>query len=354
MEVEIGIRSPKIALFIASPRPRERVKEVLALNGLTVVSTLSVEEYLNDPFGDEIADAIFVDLDEEIDEDIELLDKLLTTAVLPVVFSDSRKWEDFEHWGRRISIKLFNAIQYYISQGIINNSDDVDSATCIPVAAISGDFESSQEKAEDLLQKVWVLAASLGGPDAVAAYLSALVAAPNACFILVQHIGDGFADILATQLNKSCAVMDVVLAKSGTKIDSGKVIVAPVGERIIINPNGVITLAAEQRPSLYKPSIDFLIDEVALRYGINSGVIIFTGMGDDGANGCGSISKQGGVVWAQDAETCVISSMPDCARETGYVCYTGNPAELANKTISTLGSLPQEYWPVSESDKRAE
>ena len=70
---------------------------------------------------------------------------------------------------------------------------------------------------------------------------------------------------------------------------------------------------------------------VAERYGNMSGTIIFSGMGDDGALGCQSIAQNGGIVWAQDVESCVISSMPDQARKTNNVTFSANPQRLADE-----------------------
>jgi chemosensory pili system protein ChpB (putative protein-glutamate methylesterase) len=54
-------------------------------------------------------------------------------------------------------------------------------------------------------------------------------------------------------------------------------------------------------------------------------------MGDDGARGCEAIAESGGVVWAQDIASCVVSSMPDQARKTGKVSYSANPEQLAKQ-----------------------
>jgi chemosensory pili system protein ChpB (putative protein-glutamate methylesterase) len=71
--------------------------------------------------------------------------------------------------------------------------------------------------------------------------------------------------------------------------------------------------------------------EVARRFGAKAGTIIFSGMGDDGARGCEAIAESGGVVWAQDIASCVVSSMPDQARKTGKVSYSANPEQLAKQ-----------------------
>ena len=62
-----------------------------------------------------------------------------------------------------------------------------------------------------------------------------------------------------------------------------------------------------------------------------AGAIVFSGMGDDGATGCRSMAEYGGIVWAQDVDSCVISSMPDQARKTNNVTFSANPQKLADE-----------------------
>jgi chemosensory pili system protein ChpB (putative protein-glutamate methylesterase) len=74
-----------------------------------------------------------------------------------------------------------------------------------------------------------------------------------------------------------------------------------------------------------------VITAVAERYGEMAGAIVFSGMGDDGAVGCRSMAEHGGVVWAQDVDSCVMSSMPDQARKTNNVTFSAEPRKLADE-----------------------
>ena len=76
-----------------------------------------------------------------------------------------------------------------------------------------------------------------------------------------------------------------------------------------------------------------MITEVARKYGKNSRAIIFSGMGSDGTKGCREVIASGGTVWAQDANSCVISSMADAARDADVVSASGQPEELARHLI---------------------
>ena len=82
---------------------------------------------------------------------------------------------------------------------------------------------------------------------------------------------------------------------------------------------------------LYRLSIDAVLMNVARRYGKRSGAIIFSGMGNDGTEGVRAMAAQGAEVWAQDAASCLVSSMPDQVRQTGLVSFSGTPEALAQR-----------------------
>ena len=111
---------------------------------------------------------------------------------------------------------------------------------------------------------------------------------------------------------------------------------APIEAKIILNQSGAISIDPLSGHSIYTPSIDDVMTDVANNYGPNIGTIIFSGMGNDGEEGCQVISEKGGVVWAQEPDSCVISSMPDSARNTGCVTSSGTPEELAIALVEYL------------------
>jgi chemotaxis response regulator CheB len=188
---------------------------------------------------------------------------------------------------------------------------------------------------QTLASEVWVLGASLGGPDALKRFLGNLPADLPASLIIAQHLGSNFEPLLAQQLDR-VTPLHVMSAKVEHVLHHGEVIVVPVNQRLHINPLGVIELLPLAAPSFYTPSIDTVITDIGARYGTNSGAIIFSGMCDDGVLGAHSMHANGGQIWTQDAESCVISNMPDQVRKTGLSSYTGNPEQLADKLTQYL------------------
>ncbi len=66
-----------------------------------------------------------------------------------------------------------------------------------------------------------------------------------------------------------------------------------------------------------------------LRNCLLPGVIIFSGMGNDGAASLRIFEAAGGRVWAQAPTSAVCPAMPQAALDTGLVQRSGDPAELA-------------------------
>jgi len=198
------------------------------------------------------------------------------------------------------------------------------------ISKLADGFEDSG--IANLAREVWVLGASIGGPQAVKAFLRSLPANFPAGFILAQHIGVGFVSLLAEQL-RQVTDLEVLTAEPGKRLLCGQLVVAPVEKRLVFDEYGYIQFAPITQRTIYSPSIDDVITEVAKKYGKNSRAIIFSGMGSDGTKGCRELISRGGIVWAQEASSCVISSMADSARDANVVSASGQPEELAKHMI---------------------
>ncbi len=183
------------------------------------------------------------------------------------------------------------------------------------------------------LNRVFVLGASIGGPESIKAFLSKLQPNVPAAFIIAQHMGAEFLEMMAVQLNAASS-LSVRCPKSGERLRHGEVLVAPVGEQLVIDESGTVRLSAANSNSPYSPSIDQLIHDAADRFGDHATLILFSGMGTDSIEGGRYLKGRGGQVWAQDRASCVIASMIDAAKAQGLVSFEGNPAQLAERVSS--------------------
>jgi chemotaxis response regulator CheB len=185
-------------------------------------------------------------------------------------------------------------------------------------------------KAEGPVQRVWVLGASIGGPEAVREFLGALPKDVPAVFLLAQHMGADFLDLMTQQLARATP-LTVRTVTNGDRVAYGEVVIVPLAERLLVDASGEVRLATLDEMSPYSPSIDQVMRDVADRFGADAGAIIFSGMAHDAIDGAVYMAGRGGRIWAQDPATCVISSMVDGARDAGVVSVVAAPAELARR-----------------------
>ncbi len=215
------------------------------------------------------------------------------------------------------------------------------SADAIPGGALSGartdtarsPAASAADLSDSALQRVWVLGASIGGPDAVREFLSGIPNNTGNLFLLAQHMGADFMDLMVGQLAKATA-LQVQMASNGITARHGQVLVVPLAERLLLGADGEVHVVPLDEASPYSPSIDQVLFDVADRFGARAGAIIFSGMAHDAIEGAKYLAAKGGVVWAQDPSTCVVSSMIDGAVEAGVVGFQGSPSMLAQKFVS--------------------
>lgn len=182
---------------------------------------------------------------------------------------------------------------------------------------------------------VYVLGASIGGPEAVKSFLSKLKANTPAAFVLAQHMGAEFLELMTSQLAKASPI-PVRLAAAGASFSAGEVVVVPVSQRFLVDDASNIKFAPLPNESPYSPSIDQVMMDMAERFGARCTGIIFSGMASDAIEGAKFMASRGCKVWVQDPATCVISSMIDGAQAAGVVSFVGAPEQLADHVLDTL------------------
>lgn len=337
----------RVAILYTSQRRLSDLVKVLESNGLSISKRIRIGD---GGFGHDNldGDVILVDLDESAEQVLGLLETLLETATLPILFNDSATTEFVVNtanpeWGQRLVSKLWSltkrrrplpapALKLKPSAKFDPpKKPPAPRAQSAPLPPIKPS-QKAEIRANGALKNVWVLGASLGGPLAVREFLSLLPNDLPVAFVLAQHIGASHVDLLAEQLDR-ITPFRVMVGQTGHVLKHHEVALAPVNERIVIDALNRIVLKQKKEETIYTPSIDFVMEDMAERFGADCGTIVFSGMGNDGERGCRAIADAGGLVWAQDAETCVISSMPDNARKTGNVTFSGTPEALARQLI---------------------
>jgi chemotaxis response regulator CheB len=178
-------------------------------------------------------------------------------------------------------------------------------------------------------KRIVILGASIGGPDSIRAFLKDIKPDLKAAFVLVQHMGAEFLDLMAQQLDR-VSPLRVHLASHGRALSEGEVLIAPVGKRLKIDDKGAVNLAEEAGATAYSPSIDQVLTDSLQRFGADRLlVIIFSGMANDAVAGSRQLAAAGVPIWAQDPASCVISSMVDGVVAAKVVSFIGTPEQLA-------------------------
>jgi two-component system chemotaxis response regulator CheB len=153
------------------------------------------------------------------------------------------------------------------------------------------------------------IAASTGGPPALAQILRALPVDWTVPILVVQHIGVGFDVGLVRYLDDGCPV-PVSLAVPGRDVLGGGVHVSPADAHLGVTADHRLTVTAGDPIDGYRPSANHLFRSVAAAFGSRAAGVVLTGMGRDGADGLLALRRAGGYAVAQDQATSVVYGMP--------------------------------------------
>lgn len=179
--------------------------------------------------------------------------------------------------------------------------------------------------ASDKATPVVALAASTGGPAALAEVLSGL-GGLQAPVLVVQHLHPDFVSGFVTWMRRVSA-LPVQLAVAGATLQKGSVYVAPGNAHLKIEAGRV---RLDTLPdSIHRPSADQLMRSVAEEAGSRGVGVLLTGMGDDGAAGLLELHRQGGFTVVQDEETCAVFGMPRAAQKIGAAMHVLPLQEIA-------------------------
>jgi two-component system chemotaxis response regulator CheB len=163
--------------------------------------------------------------------------------------------------------------------------------------------------------EVVAIAASTGGPAALATLLARLPRDLAVPVLVVQHISAGFEAGLANWL-ATTSRLDVRIAEEGAPLARATVYVAADGLHLGVAGRR-IRLDDDPPIEGFRPSATHLFASVAREFGARAAGFVLTGMGRDGADGLALMRAAGAYTAVQSAASSVVFGMPKAALECG-------------------------------------
>jgi chemosensory pili system protein ChpB (putative protein-glutamate methylesterase) len=178
------------------------------------------------------------------------------------------------------------------------------------------------------VRAVWLLAGSAGATGAIQAFLNAFKAPPPVGFIYAQHLDVAHQHQLQrfTPQNRQFSLS---VSAGVQTLEPGRLVMISPRGTVTVNEFGQVTTTREKWSGQHTPDINELLVILSAAKLPAPGVIIFSGMGNDGAASLRVFEAAGGRVWAQSPASAVCAAMPQAALATGLVQKCADPVELA-------------------------
>jgi two-component system chemotaxis response regulator CheB len=250
---------------------------------------------------------------------LDFLERLMRLRPMPVVMVSSLTREGSEVTLRALELGAVDFVakpEIGIRGGMLEYSDAI--AHKIRAAACSRPRRCPEKQRKQVLrgplvssEKLVILGASTGGPEAIRQVLEPLPANSPA-ILIAQHMPADFTHSFAQRLDRLCGI-HVKQAAAGERILPGHTYIAPGDQHLKLARSGanyVVKLDSGPPVNRHKPSVDVLFYSAAEQAGGNCIGVLLTGMGKDGAAGLRAMREAGATTLAQDEQTALVFGMP--------------------------------------------
>jgi len=333
--------NPRLGVIADSTLQRHILCKTIESAGYDIGVMLSPERVDTTQIKDATIDLWWVEIENE-DRWADFVSLIYEEATCPILIGDGYAPPEtsvkYPRWQRRIYTKIIDIVGKPVTaQDSVNLASFENKAEELAPLTLPAELHGVRNDGV-AAEYLWVIGASLGGPAAVKEFLDALPEGLPIAFVIAQHINAGFQDVLA-QVWGSNSHFRVVKPLQGQVISHGQIVIAPVEQVMTINQQCEVHLHGGEWDGPYAPSIDQVMNSAVDKLGSRTGTILFSGMGNDGAISGPKMHELGVEVWAQTSDTCANSSMPDSARATGCVTFSGSPRALAEHLVEHVKSL---------------
>jgi two-component system chemotaxis response regulator CheB len=323
----------KVLVVDDSALMRKLIPQILERdNMIQVVGTAMDGQFALKKIADFRPDVITLDLEMPRMDGMETLREIMKRYGLPVIIVSAHTKAGAAATFRALSIGAFDFVakpRDVLSAQLEGIAQEL--STKIRVAAASRKMKSApaaevappvrKRKLEHgIAQRAVAIGLSTGGPNALHYLLSHLPAEFPAAVLVVQHMPEGFTEMLARRLDETCS-LSVKEAQSGDLLLAGRALICPGNRHIKVRrmPLGNIAILSDEAAVKgHRPSVDILFSSLAHEFGPEGVAVLMTGMGEDGADGMGEVKAHGGITIAQNEQSCVVYGMPRTAIERGY------------------------------------
>lgn len=165
---------------------------------------------------------------------------------------------------------------------------------------------------KDATASILAIAASTGGPPALAKVIGALPRDFSLPVLLVQHMGAAFMEGFASWLD-GVVGLKVSLGRDGERIAPGHVYVAPGDRHLELGPGRSLRISNAPPVGGQRPAATALFSSVAIHARAQGIGVLLTGMGEDGALGLLDMRRAGAATIAEHESTAVVYGMPAAA-----------------------------------------
>ena len=207
---------------------------------------------------------------------------------------------------------------------------------------------------------VLLIGVSTGGPAALDVLLPALPASFPLPVLVVQHMPELFAKLLAERLDTRCPLR-VAEAVSGQPIRPGTIHIAKGNWHMEVSatesfsvahggvPAAILRLTQAPPENHCRPAVDVLFRTAVAVYGSRVLGVVLTGMGSDGMLGCRLIREHNGTVLAQDQPTSAVWGMPGAVAQAGLAHRILPLNAIAPEILRLAGRGQREALELRES-----
>ncbi|MDY0117794.1 MAG: CheB methylesterase domain-containing protein [Sulfurimonadaceae bacterium] len=188
------------------------------------------------------------------------------------------------------------------------------------------------------LKKLILIGASTGGPAHLEKIVSALDENFGAAIVIAQHMGHDFIPSFAKRLNER-SKLEIVQAYQDATLSHGKVFIVSLHSELHTRNNQIYIDVHQNASAHFNPDINALfLSATKLADRCEILAIILTGIGEDGAEGCGMLEEKGVYCIAESAKTAVVYGMPARAKEKSNNIHVKDLYEIIT-IIKKFGAL---------------